>query len=419
MVKAQYRQRSVQQALDEGRLTPLDAELIEEFTDSLRAKRGISQGRVDKLTFTLVGWRRFIDKPFEECREKDLIRAIPLLRDGRSAHNHRPFKQNTISDFIKILKQFFTWLIRMEYSPIKQYQIDEIKAPSRDTMVRTAEDILTEEEVKLLIQHAKRDYDRAFIAVHYEGGFRFGELSELRWRDVKFDEYGAVINTNFKTGLARYVRLILSTEYLAKWRSLSRGKPNDLVFANVHGNPLTHAAATTQINRIASRSGLAKRITPHLLRHSRITHLVQQGMQESVIKKMMWGSPDSRQLATYLHLTGVDVDNEVLRTNGIEIKGKQDHALKAIQCPRCSTIYSSVSESCPRCGITTGQKDEIVLLREKIQQLEGEMRTRDAMMDLIFQQIEDGEKVGRIDIKRGKIVTATALAGSKVKLNTK
>jgi integrase/recombinase XerD len=386
MVKVRYRDRSIQKALGEGRLTPRDVELMEEFTNSLRAKRGITQSRVDKLVFNLVGWRRFIDRPFDQCTEKDLIRAIPLLREGRSAHSNKPFKQNTISDFIKILKQFYTWLIRNGYSPILQYQIDEIKAPSRDTLVRTAEDILTEDEVKCLIQHAKRDYDRAFLAVHYEGGFRFGELAELRWKDVKFDEYGVVINTNFKTGLARYVRLVMSTEYLAKWRSISRGKPTDLVFANVHGRPLTHAAATTQINRIASRSGLEKRITPHLLRHSRITHLVQQGMQESVIKQMMWGSVNSRQLATYLHLTGDDVDNEVLRTNGLELKAKKEPGLKAVQCPKCATVYASTSDTCPRCGMAREEGDELSLLRERIQQLEAELKEREERMTAEIEQ---------------------------------
>ncbi len=203
---------------------------------------------------------------------------------------------------------------------------------------------------------------------------------------MKFDDYGTVINTNFKTGLARYVRLVMSTEYLAKWKSISHGKPADLVFANVHGKPLTHAAATTQINRIASRSGISKRITPHLLRHSRITHLVQQGMQESVIKQMMWGSVNSRQLATYLHLTGEDVDNEVLRTNGLELKTKRESALKAVQCPKCSTVYASTSDTCPRCGIACKEGDEIAVLRDQIQQLEAQLKDREEKMVVEIEQ---------------------------------
>lgn len=394
MDAATSRKKSIQKALDENRLTPRDAELIVLFLADLRAKKGISQSRVNKLLFTLVGWRRFIDKSYDECMEADLIRAIPLLRDGESIRQ-KPFKQNTISDFIKILKQFYTWLIRKGYSSIKQADIDDIKAPARDTMVRTVDDILTEDEVKSLIQAAKRDFDRAFIAVHYEGGFRFGELSEMRWRDVKFDDYGVVINTNFKTGIARYVRLIMSTEFLAKWESVSHAKPNDLVFPNIHGKALTHSVATVQINRIASRCGLEKRLTPHLLRHSRITHLVQQGMQESVIKKMMWGSVNSRQLATYLHLTGDDVDNEVLKTNGIMKKERKEHALKAIQCQKCSTIYASTSDSCPRCGIKFGEKDEVTLLREKIQQMEFELEERENKLKLHIEQ-EVTEKLSKL-----------------------
>jgi integrase/recombinase XerD len=380
-----YRERSVRRALEEGRFTPRDAELVEEFIDDRRAKRGITLARADKLTFTLVGWRRFIDKPFDQCTERDLIRAIPRMREGRSSRG-KPFKQNTVSDFLKTLKQFYTWLIRKGYSSIPQTEIDDIKAPSRDTLVRTVDDILSEEEVKRLIQSCRRDFDRAFLAVHYEGGFRFGELAEMRWKDVKFDEYGAVINTNFKTGLARYVRLIMSTEFLARWRSLTPAKSTDLVFPSIHGNPLSHAAATVQINRIASRAGFEKRITPHLLRHSRITHLVQQGMQESVIKKMMWGSVSSRQLATYLHLTGDDVDNEVLKTNGLELKEKKEPALKAVQCPKCATVYASTSETCPRCGMAYKEGDEIGNLKARIQQLEAELKEREERMTAEIEQ---------------------------------
>ncbi len=50
----------------------------------------------------------------------------------------------------------------------------------------------------------------------YEGGFRVGIIGTMRWGDVKFDRYGVIVNVNFKTGIPRYVRIIMGKEYLAQ-----------------------------------------------------------------------------------------------------------------------------------------------------------------------------------------------------------
>jgi hypothetical protein len=84
------------------RITREDAELLTEFLAERRSCVGISVGWANKLSFTLLGWRRFIDE-FSENTITDLYAGVPALKSGLNLRG-RPFKQNTISDYVAILK---------------------------------------------------------------------------------------------------------------------------------------------------------------------------------------------------------------------------------------------------------------------------------------------------------------------------
>jgi site-specific recombinase XerD len=348
----EYGINSINHAVTRGQLTDKDAELIKSFTSELQATVGVTVSRSNKIIYTLVGWRRFIAKPFNECTITDIHKAIPELKRGTSTRG-KPFKSNTISDFLKVLKQFYTWMSKYRHSKIPLERIRDIKAPGRDNMTTVANDLLSSDEVQQMVRACKRDVDRALIMTTYEGGFRIGEMGQLRWGDLSFDSYGVVANVNFKTQKPRYVRLVMAQEFLARWRAGYPGTPegNALVFVNRNGEPLTHGQVRLQFRRIADRAGITKRVNPHIFRHSRITHLIQQGAAESVVKAVMWGSQDSRMLKTYLHLTGQDVDKEMLRLYGIETPNKKrERGLKPIQCPHCKFTNSPLTNFCNSCG---------------------------------------------------------------------
>ena len=95
---------------------------------SCRPQRGSLISRSNKITYTLVGWRRFISKPFNTCDISDIHKAIPELKKGKTVLG-RPYKANTISDFLKVLKQFFSWMIKNRHCKIKLDKIQDLKAP--------------------------------------------------------------------------------------------------------------------------------------------------------------------------------------------------------------------------------------------------------------------------------------------------
>ena len=74
-------------------------------------------------------------------------------------------------------------------------------------MTKTAADPLIEMEVMQMLDACQNSRDRALISMLYEGAFRISELATLMWSQVKFDEYGVVVNVDTKTEKARYISL--------------------------------------------------------------------------------------------------------------------------------------------------------------------------------------------------------------------
>ncbi|WP_292345248.1 tyrosine-type recombinase/integrase, partial [Methanoregula sp. PtaB.Bin085] len=254
-------------------------------------------------------------------------------------------------------KQFYLWLIENEYVAIPEKKLKALKTPHHETMTKVASDLLTTEEITAMVGACTRSSDRAIIMMLYEGGFRIGEIGGMKWGDLTFDKWGVIANVNFKTGKPRYVRLIMSREALAKWKNDYPAKPvtNEMpVFITEHQTALTHGSVAMQLKRLAKRAGIEKHITPHIFRHSRITHLIKENVSESVIKLMMWGSLTTNMFQTYAHLTGKDIDNEMLRTYGITEtetgEGKTELRIEPRQCPHCKLINGPMAEFCNSCG---------------------------------------------------------------------
>ncbi len=351
-VRPEYSNNSLDTALTRGTITKADADTIREFLNERRSSANLSPGRVNKLTYTLVSWRRFINQ-FRELGIVDIYAGIEALKNGVSARN-KPFKQNTIADHVIILKQFILWMIEEGYSNIPEKKITRIKNPPKDMVTKKATDLLTTDEITLIMKACDRSGDRAMVLLLYEGGFRIGEIATLTWGDISFVGGGASVGVLFKTKYYRHVRVMMAAEYLKVWKADYPGDMSSdaLVFVNGLREPFTHASISKRIQRIVVRAGITRHVTAHIFRHSRITHLIKDGMQESAIKMMMWGQPDTSMWRTYVHMTGQDIDTEVARVYGIvkTDEKEKENGIRPRQCQHCSTINPPIASTCYTCG---------------------------------------------------------------------
>ncbi|WP_292347012.1 MULTISPECIES: tyrosine-type recombinase/integrase [unclassified Methanoregula] len=307
-------------------ITDDDLTLLREYFAEVQATHNITVKRLYKYSYILVHWREFIGE-FRQNAIGDLHAGINKIQMARDANGNPRYAKNTLADYIGFLKRFYLWLNENEYTSIEERKINKIRVPTAPLMTKTAEMLVSKQDVFNMIAACRNSRDRAFISVLYEGGFRIGELGSLRWNQVKFSDWNVAINVDCKTGKPRYIPLVMSRQYLAQWRNdypLPMADDGYVFLTAGRHQQLQYRGVTKQFEKIARRAGIQKHITPHLLRHSRITHLINDGVKESMIKMMMWGSVDSEMFKAYAHLTAGDIDAEMAKHAGIVIPDRKD-----------------------------------------------------------------------------------------------
>jgi len=171
---------------------------------------------------------------------------------------------------------------------------------------RTEPEILTLNEIMKIFNSADNLRDKLIILLLYESGIRVGELINLRKKDVYFDEWGAILRVNGKTGM-RYVRVTKSVMFLKIYMNIIQG---DKLF------DLTERQINNMLKKYARKSGIKKKIYPHLFRHTRATHLAKY-LTEPELKAYFGWSKDSKMPSVYVHLSSRDVDEKIIRLSSV------------------------------------------------------------------------------------------------------
>ncbi|WP_160329523.1 tyrosine-type recombinase/integrase [Methanofollis ethanolicus] len=332
-------------------MTKGDAALLSEFVAEEAATKNLSPQRRYKLAYTLCTASQFFPS-VDDLSLTEVYDGFDAIRQARKP-NGDPYKQNTVADLTKISKRFLIFLAANQHISVPAAKIEKIRTSNFDVQTKTAEDILTEEEVKAIIDATRSVRYRAMIAVMYEGGLRAIDVASLRWKDVSFFPWGARIRTDEKTGFERSIPIISYTQYLAEWKASYPGTPEgeNFVFVNMRGLPMQYRGFSKAIGIFAKEAGIEKHITPHIFRHSRITHALRGGLQETIAKKTFWGNEGTEMIKTYAHLVDGDADRAFAALAGVEIEEtRPSTALDPVQCDQCHTINVPGAQHCHRCG---------------------------------------------------------------------
>jgi hypothetical protein len=203
----------------------------------------------------------------------------------------------------------------------------------------------------------------------YESGCRIGELLNLKIKNSSFDEYGAKINVSGKTG-SRTIRIIFSVPYLQEWINKHPNNSNreSYVFSKDNGEIIGYKRVCTIIREIAEKAGIKKRVNPHSFRHSRATYLANH-LTEAQMKEFFGWTQSSKMAAIYVHLSGRDVDNAVLKSYGIKVKDEegQKSNLQPIKCSRCNYINEATNQFCKHCGLVLDEEKRNDILKKEME----------------------------------------------------
>ncbi len=331
-------------------------EKIRDFVDCCYTE-GLTDHRVLKYLSSMRQIAKSIGCDFDKVTEKELKKLVSELE--RSVKG-----EWTKHDYKVTLKKFFKWMNNGEEHPATKF----IKTTMKHKNKKLPDDLLNEEDVLKMINESMNSRDKAILALLWDIGARIGEIGSLQIKHIKFDEHGAVILVDGKTG-PRRVRAVWSVGYLMNWveEHPCATDPNAPLWINFSQRQksiesLRYEAIVMQIKRTAKRVGINKKITPHLFRHSRATFMANH-LTEAQMNEYFGWVQGSDMPSIYVHLSGRDVDEAVLKANGIEIQ-EEEHKPKTTACPRCKTINTPNNMFCFRCGAVLNLKTAVELAEQ-------------------------------------------------------
>jgi len=323
-------------------ITERNRQLILNFQEHCYS-RGLTKYRILFYITKLNRLAKILKKDFDSANKEDIERLAAEIEKS-------DYTDWTKHDYRVTIKIFYRWLEGNDEEYPKK--VKWIKTTVKNHNKRLPEEILTKEEIRKLIQAADNTRNKAFIAILYESGCRVSEIANLKLKHIVFDQYGAQLIVSGKTGMRR-VRLIASVSYLSAWLGCHPQKDNPdapvwvTIATNNNGNHIGYQSIRKLLKEIADKAGVKKAVNPHSFRHARATHLANK-LTEAQLKQMFGWNQSSTMASIYIHISGRDVDDALLRING---KLPKEDKMDTIVCPRCNEWNPETFRFCQQCGM--------------------------------------------------------------------
>lgn len=282
---------------------------LESFRDFLALESGLSANTVEAYLRDL---RRLGEFATSRGVRDPARLTRPLLRDFVYLLKDLGLSAASIRRAVSAVRTYYGFLVGEGRVP--DNPSDRLESPQRG---RVLPETLSVREVEVLLGSPRVEEplawrDRALLELGYGAGLRVSELCSLSLSDLLLSEN--LVRVFGKGGKQRLVPIGRSvigavSVYLHTMRpALDRGKSRGRVFLNARGQPLSRVGAWGVVKRATERAGITKRVTPHTLRHSFATHLLEGGADLRAVQEML-GHADLSTTQIYTH-----VDREYLRS---------------------------------------------------------------------------------------------------------
>ncbi|WP_298549093.1 site-specific tyrosine recombinase/integron integrase [uncultured Aquimarina sp.] len=223
------------------------------------------------------------DKEIIQLSEDEIREYLQsLIRDNKS--------NSYINQAINSIKFYYEVVMEM---PNRFYSIERPRKQQKLPKVLSREEILT------IINHTNNIKHRCIVSLLYSAGLRRSELLNLKIEDI--DSKRMLIRIeNAKSNKDRYT--LLSENTLADLRIyFKEWKPKQLLFEGPKGNRYSEKSVGAIITKASRKAGIIKRVTPHMLRHSFATHLLENGTDLRYIQALL-GHSSSKTTELYTHV---------------------------------------------------------------------------------------------------------------------
>ena len=262
---------------------------------------------------TLVTYTQLLSSFFGTIRlDSDTIITSKTI-DGYNTHGivRAGYSVSYQRQFVGALKHYLVMRPQHEVQP------EQLERPPK---LRRLPTVLSDREVLSLIGSIKPIKHRCVVAVLYATGMRISEVLNLELRHIDFDRETIHVvqskgSKDRMIGLSRALKVIIEN-------SLMEHSPQRYLFTGGGGGPYSASSVRQIIKRAAKKAGIQKRVTPHVLRHSYATHLIDNGVNLRHVQELLGhAKPETTMIYTHVStqkLTNIESPfDQLLKKNRI------------------------------------------------------------------------------------------------------
>lgn len=280
---------------------------IKNFLEFIKIDKKLSKNTLESYQRDVYQYKDYINENklnYTRVQQGDICNYLEYLKGLNK-------KSSTISRHLASIRLFYQFLLRnktVKEDPTKGIQSPKIekKAPS----------ILSSQEVSLLLEQPNGDdlksiRDKAMLEIAYATGMRVTEIISLDVNDVDLDASSVTCRNENKQRIIPLGKMSLKAlkEYITTARpNLIKEENEQALFVNINGKRLTRQGFWKIIKFYKEQAHISKEITPHVLRHSFATHLLQNGADLKSIQTML-GHSDISSTQVYMQFQDDSIKN--------------------------------------------------------------------------------------------------------------
>ena len=280
---------------------------IKNFLEFLENEKKVSKNTLQSYERDILQYNKYLEEEklnYSKMEQDDIKEYLNHLQQiGK--------KTSSISRSLASIRSFYQYETRVK--KVKNNPTEGVQAPKVE---KHAPSILSSQEVELLLNQPqdvdlKGTRDKAMLEFAYATGMRVTEMISLNIDDVNLDNATVVCKANNKQRIIPLGSLSLKAlkEYVEEARPiLVRDENEKSLFVNINGRRLTRQGFWKIVKYYKEQAHITKEITPHVLRHSFATHLLQNGADLKSIPTML-GHSDISSTQVYMQFQDDSIKN--------------------------------------------------------------------------------------------------------------